>query len=301
MLVPSILFRCEAGLHRILGHTAKEVFVKNQIIVIGAVIWLAGVFLLLVSQIPNERNNAVSLAIRELQQNDSVSTQETSLGDATITEADQATAPWIMESFAERSVRTGLDVASKKQQLGINLPALCQANPDTIGYIRIPDTKIDYPVLASQYDYDEYLHKDFFGEKSVYGSIYKENASNEKHLVLYGHHMKNGKMFGELKLFLDSGFAKSHSIYLATRNSEGAIEYARYEVCMVFTAAANDEALLRSLIPYSEEEGNLLLSYAAAKGTVLRDFFYQDETVALITCEYTEKDNRLIVIGRRVS
>ena len=58
----------------------------------------------------------------------------------------------------------------------IDFTPLLETNPDTIGWIRVPDTKIDYPIVQSP-DNQYYLHKDFEGNDSVYGTIYLDADS----------------------------------------------------------------------------------------------------------------------------
>ena len=76
-----------------------------------------------------------------------------------------------------------------------NFDKLKEQNNDFIGWIKIPNTKIDYPVLQTSDDF--YLNHDFHKKRSPLGSIFMDsiNKINDKNIVLYGHHMKSGKMF----------------------------------------------------------------------------------------------------------
>lgn len=98
----------------------------------------------------------------------------------------------------------------------IDFEALRAENQDTVGWIKIPDTKIDYPIVYSE-DNEEYLHKDFYGNESVYGTIYLDADSEPdfsgRNNVLYGHHMKDGSMFKDVVKFKDQEFFKNHQFF----------------------------------------------------------------------------------------
>ncbi|MCH5325224.1 MAG: class B sortase [Eubacterium sp.] len=97
--------------------------------------------------------------------------------------------------------KTGEILPSFKELLAIN--------PETVGYIRIKGTNIDYPVVQHE-DNDYYLDHDFYGEPNRSGCImldYKCKVApegNSANLVLYGHHMAVGTYFANLKWYWDS-------------------------------------------------------------------------------------------------
>ena len=72
--------------------------------------------------------------------------------------------------------------------------ALKNENPDYVGWIRIPDTRIDYPVVDRESDPEYYLHRVFDGSKSFGGTPFLGEASgvDTKCLIIYGHNMKTG-------------------------------------------------------------------------------------------------------------
>ncbi len=105
----------------------------------------------------------------------------------------------------------------------IDFEALKEENPDTIGWIRIPDTNIDYPIVQCG-DNDFYLKHDFYGQESVAGSIYLDFESQGdfegRNNILYGHNMKNGSMFKDVVRYKDEEYFKEHqyfSIYTPER------------------------------------------------------------------------------------
>lgn len=105
----------------------------------------------------------------------------------------------------------------------IDFDKLLEENPDTIGWIRIPDTNIDYPIVQGT-DNSFYLNHDFNGNESVAGSIYLDFESQGdfvgRNNILYGHNMKNGSMFKDVVRYKDEEYFKEHqyfSIYTPDR------------------------------------------------------------------------------------
>lgn len=86
---------------------------------------------------------------------------------------------------------------------------LLAINPDVCAWITVDNTKIDYPVLQGETNLT-YINTDVYGNFALAGSIYLDsrNASDfsDAYSLLYGHHMENGGMFGDLDLFKDKVF-----------------------------------------------------------------------------------------------
>ena len=121
-----------------------------------------------------------------------------------------------------------------------------EANPDTIGWLSIPGTEIDYPVMYTPEDPDFYLDHGFDQEPSAGGMIYLDagddgggrkaqepaeaEAAKRINFILYGHHMKNGTMFAGLEQYLDpESFKEYRTIFFDTLAGTG-----EYEVFAVF-------------------------------------------------------------------
>lgn len=86
---------------------------------------------------------------------------------------------------------------------------LHEINPDVCGWITVDGTNIDYPVLQGSSNLT-YLNKDVFGNFSLAGSIFLDAVNDyqfgDKYSLIYGHHMDNHLMFGDLDLFKDADF-----------------------------------------------------------------------------------------------
>ena len=89
------------------------------------------------------------------------------------------------------------------------LDELLEINKDTTGWITIYNTNIDYPIMQGKDDL-EYLNKDVYGKFSISGSIFMayQNAKDfsDPYILLYGHHMENGSMFGDVLKFKNKEF-----------------------------------------------------------------------------------------------
>lgn len=121
------------------------------------------------------------------------------------------------------SVSMDTDSTPKKEnyvQTPVDFDELKKINPDIYAWIEVPGTVINYPILRSE-DNKYYLNHTVEGKKSAYGSIYTEtyNAKDfsDFSTIIYGHNMKNGTMFGQLKKFRDKNFFnKNRYIFIYT-------------------------------------------------------------------------------------
>lgn len=98
--------------------------------------------------------------------------------------------------------------------LEIDHASLSAINSDYKGWLNIPDTNISYPVPQGP-DNEFYLHKLFENKQYEYaGSLfidaYSAKMVNQDNLIIYGHNMKNGSMFGTLKKFKTKSYFDSH-------------------------------------------------------------------------------------------
>ena len=173
-----------------------------------------------------------------------------------------------------------------------------------MGWIKIEDTKIDYPVLQSLDRPNFYLKHDFDQKSSAYGAPYVAEECDLtkecKNILIYGHHMKNGSMFAALDGYLDPEFRDAHPII----QFDTLEEYGDYEVMAVFTMSAVDQE--NPLYDWStagtEETFNQYVAYAKRNSAYDMgiDAQWGDELISLITCEYTHQDGRLIVVAKRI-
>ena len=93
-----------------------------------------------------------------------------------------------------------------------NIPALIAVNGDCIGWLSIDGTNISYPVMHTPSDPQKYLRRNFYGKYSQSGVPFLDGRRDlqSTNLIIYGHNMKNGTMFSDLKKYVDRDFLNAH-------------------------------------------------------------------------------------------
>lgn len=201
-----------------------------------------------------------------------------------------------------------------------SMSQLYELNSDTIGWLTIKDTNIDYPVMQSMQDEEYYLDRDFNKEynangclimdtDSVVGSGTKDNDYADgtlpsTNLIIHGHHMKNGEMFGNLDKYKDVKYFKDHRII----EFSSLYEKREYEVCAVFLSQVYLKTQTDVFKFYNffqadtEEEFNDF--YDNIKELSLYDTGvnakFGDEFITLSVCAYHVENGRLVVVGKRI-
>lgn len=117
---------------------------------------------------------------------------------------------------------------------------LYSINKDVKGYLKINNTRIDYPIVQSVNN-DYYLYKDFYGKNSRYGSVFYDYRTDVKkpatNTVIYGHNIKDGQMFSDLIKYKDINFYKQNP----TLQYDTVYEEGEYEVFGAILANVNPE------------------------------------------------------------
>ena len=97
----------------------------------------------------------------------------------------------------------------------IDFKKLQKINPEIFGWIYIPDTNIDYPLLQSNERDDFYLHSDIYRNYKYAGSLFSEYCNStdkdDRVTLIYGHNMIDGSMFANLHKFRDASFFNKHT------------------------------------------------------------------------------------------
>lgn len=114
--------------------------------------------------------------------------------------------------------------------LDIDWEALKARNPDVKAWIQIPDTHVNYPVLQGETN-DTYIHSDIDKKELKAGSIFVASENQKPfediNTVIYGHNMKNGSMFHDIKSYTEQEFANEHP-YIYIYLPDGTVS--RYQV-----------------------------------------------------------------------
>lgn len=93
-----------------------------------------------------------------------------------------------------------------------NIQALIAENADCIGWLSIDGTNISYPVMYTPSEPQKYLRRNFYGKYSQSGVPFLDGRCDiqSTNLIIYGHNMKNGTMFSDLKRYVDRDFLNAH-------------------------------------------------------------------------------------------
>ncbi len=186
---------------------------------------------------------------------------------------------------------------------------LIAENPDFKGWITLSNTQIDNPIYQAK-DNDYYLKRNHKGEKSVYGALYFdcENVITEEktdnNLVIYGHEMKNGSMFGELKKLRKLDFYKANP----TINFSTLYDTADYKIFAIFVlnaVPADDNNYMYNIYrkQFASEEDFKAWSDEAYERSLINtgvDVSRTDKIITLLTCSNDFNNSRLVVMARKV-
>ena len=179
----------------------------------------------------------------------------------------------------------------------IDLDALRQVNPDVIGWIRVPDTKLDYPLVQGE-DNDFYLEHTWQGNKNSVGAIFMDCGSapdlTDFNTLIYGHNMRSGAMFASLHGYSGQSYLEAHPhIYLMVDSG-----VFRLDVFSAYRAGLDDAAYGQSF--RQQETREKFLRNAAEKSVIRTDITpgLQDRILTLSTCSGMGHETRWVVQAR---
>lgn len=201
-----------------------------------------------------------------------------------------------------------------------DMKELYEMNDDITGWLIVDDTVIDYPVMQTPEDEEYYLERDFQENYSAYGCLimdtdstvgsgtlangYHDGTKPSTNLIVHGHNMKNGSMFGGLDKYRDQSYEQSHNIIKFT----SLYEEREYEIVSVFLSQV-----------YLKTQTDVFKYYQffnAANEDEFNDFYknikelqlydtgvtaeYGDEFITLSVCAYHVENGRLVVVAKRI-
>ena len=183
-----------------------------------------------------------------------------------------------------------------------------EMNSDMVAWLKIPDAKVDYPVMQTKEDEEHYMYRDFYGEPDKNGCLVLAAAANvdppSGNLLIHGHNMKSGEMFGELDLYKDQEYEKRHSIMvLYTENEERTYQIMAVFFGKVLNQEEDGFRYYRFFGTDDEEEFHAFYDEVKARSfydtgvTADKD----DELIMLSTCTNRGKRERLVIVGKRIS
>lgn len=190
-----------------------------------------------------------------------------------------------------------------QEERKIDINKLYEENKDIVGWLKIDNTTINYPIMQNINDPNYYLRRDFYKNYSSYGTPYmaKQCNLNSDNIVIYGHHMKNNKMFGELEKYKSKDFYNNHKIITFTTLEK---EYS-YEIFAVFKTTVYTKNTFRYYENINFENKKMYNDFINIckdkslyqTGIEIKD---KEKLITLSTCEYSNKNSRLVIVARKI-
>lgn len=180
-------------------------------------------------------------------------------------------------------------------------------NMDMVGWIKVEETNINYPVMHTPDNPGFYLKHGFDKGYTDYGCPYvQENCDVQEpsdNIIIYGHHMKNGSMFADLEKFKSEDFYKEHK----TISFNTLTDKCEYEIVAVFkTVVYSDSPESFKYYRFVNAETSEQFDEYIAKCKELSLYDtgvsaqYGDKLITLSTCEYSRTNGRLVVVAKRM-
>lgn len=173
---------------------------------------------------------------------------------------------------------------------------LKEKNEDSIGWITIEDTGIDYPVMYRKGDNQFYLNHNFQKEYSITGTPFIDGAWNPKsrkdNLIVYAHHMKDGSMFADLMKYEDVKYYEKHKqIAFYIKNKKYT-----YEIFAVCRVSAENEQGFYDIKQLESKQYEFYLEKIKEKAIYITDSYpkKQEQLLLLSTCEYSRRMEDLL-------
>lgn len=177
---------------------------------------------------------------------------------------------------------------------------LQEINKDTIGWLTVNNTRIDYPVVQAK-DNDYYLRRDYYQNKNRHGWIFMDYRNNPDELnentIIYGHNLANQTMFGTLRYALNSYWYKKSANQIITFNTPK--ENMKFQIFSIYTIPTTNDYLDITFPTTDAYQSYIDL----VKGRSIYDFNIEvttgDKILTLSTCA-NGNDKRLVIHAKLI-
>lgn len=197
------------------------------------------------------------------------------------------------------------NLSNKNTNNSYNLENITKINADTIGWIKINGTNINYPVMQNG---NYYLHRNIYKNYSSHGTPYLAencNLSTSDNLIIYGHHMNDNSMFSDLVNYKNYQFYKNHKYINFYTLKDGQTIESTYEIVIAFKTVAYSNSGFKYYNYtnfYDEQELNSFVDNCRNlevynTGTRIS---YGDKLLTLSTCEYSQKNGRMVIVSKKI-
>ncbi|MCD7947268.1 MAG: class B sortase [Oscillospiraceae bacterium] len=165
-------------------------------------------------------------------------------------------------------------------------PGPAEINPDYSGWLTVAGTDIDYPIVQGE-DNSKYLTTTFEGTENKAGAIFMDyrctDGLDAPHVILYGHNMNDGSMFGGLSRYLEDGYMEQHPEITVTQPEVGTLTY------RIFAVRETDTADKAYTLAFADEDA--FAAFAAELGAPEGT----GRMLTLSTCGDGGGDSRMLV------
>ena len=203
------------------------------------------------------------------------------------------------------NVDTEIEKSEGESSNKYNLENIAKINSDVVGWIKIENTNIDYPVMQNG---DYYLHRNIYKNYSSHGTPYLAEYCNIQYsdnLIIYGHHMNDNSMFAQLDNYKKHSFYENHKYIKFYSYYNGITIEKTYEVAIAFkTVVYSDKGFkyynytnfsdVQELNDFIENCRKLEFYNTGI------DINYGDKLITLSTCEYSQKNGRIVVVAKQI-
>ena len=211
------------------------------------------------------------------------------------------------ESISNQSITKSLEeTLSSKTERMLKVEELKKQNSDIVGWLEIPNTSINYPVLQGT-DNEYYMNHNHKKQKSKNGSIFLTKDYNwdvpSSNLLIFGHNLNNGTMFQELLKYSKKSFYEKHpKIRFTTVNDDSEYEIISVLKTRVFYQSEKNVFRYYYFVnAETEQEYNSFVKNAKKESLYNIDTTanYGDQLITLSTCSYHVKDGRFAIIAKK--
>ena len=200
----------------------------------------------------------------------------------------------------------GTEGEEKEPEVLEDYKTLLNMNKDLIGWLKIADINIDYPVMQTN-DNNYYLDHNFDKKYDKNGCLFLDYQcdviNRNTNLIIYGHNMQSGKMFGSLSKYSNKEYYEKHPKF----EFDTIYEKGAYEIVYVFRSKIYNEDVVvfkyyQFLDAQSEQEFNSNMAEMAKLSLYDTGITpeYGDELLTLSTCDYQENNGRFVIVARKI-
>lgn len=216
-----------------------------------------------------------------------------------------AAVPFLKEKEAERKSENGFkeiqESVTEKKDKTMNVTKLKGENKDCIGYLEVPGTSISYPIMQTKDNPNYYLNHDFDKNYSFYGTPYLSaycDLKKSDNLIIYGHNINGGKMFGALEQYKEKDFFDRHrKIYFTTDRRR------EYEVFAVMSVNVRKFKYWKFIMARDEKDYDEFVQKVLEHSmwNIGGKPKYKEQILMLSTCDNGKEDDwRIVVVGKEI-